>query len=35
MFFCGGSSHPGGGVPLVVLSGKIVSEEISLLDLKK
>ncbi len=28
LFFCGGSAHPGGGIPLVLLSGKIVSEEI-------
>jgi len=26
LFFVGGSSHPGGGVPLVLLSGKIVAE---------
>ena len=26
LFFAGGSSHPGGGVPLVMLSGKIASE---------
>jgi len=25
LFFVGGSSHPGGGVPLVLLSGKIVA----------
>ncbi len=26
LYFVGGSTHPGGGVPLVMLSGKIVSE---------
>lgn len=26
LFYCGGSAHPGGGVPLVILSGKNVSE---------
>jgi len=26
LFFCGGSVHPGGGIPLVILSGKIASE---------
>jgi phytoene desaturase len=26
LYFCGGSVHPGGGVPLCLLSGKIVSE---------
>lgn len=26
LFFCGGSAHPGGGIPLVILSGKICSE---------
>ncbi|MCX6935562.1 MAG: phytoene desaturase family protein [Verrucomicrobia bacterium] len=26
LFFAGGSSHPGGGVPLVLLSGKIASD---------
>ena len=26
LYFCGGSVHPGGGVPLVLLSGKIASE---------
>lgn len=25
LFFCGGSAHPGGGIPLVILSGKIAS----------
>ena len=26
LFFCGGSVHPGGGIPLCLLSGKIVSD---------
>jgi phytoene desaturase len=26
LYFCGGSVHPGGGVPLCLLSGKIVSD---------
>jgi phytoene desaturase len=26
LFLCGGSTHPGGGMPLVILSGRIVSE---------
>lgn len=26
LYFCGGSAHPGGGIPLCLLSGKIVSE---------
>ncbi len=26
LYFCGGSAHPGGGMPLAVLSGKIVSD---------
>ncbi|MFO8061851.1 MAG: phytoene desaturase family protein [bacterium] len=26
LYFCGGSAHPGGGMPLVVLSGKFVSD---------
>jgi phytoene desaturase len=26
LYFCGGSAHPGGGIPLVVLSGKITSD---------
>jgi len=25
LYFVGGSTHPGGGVPLVMLSGKIVA----------
>jgi phytoene desaturase len=30
LFFCGGSVHPGGGIPLCVLSGKIVSDLVKL-----
>ena len=26
LYFCGGSAHPGGGMPLVMLSGKIAAE---------
>jgi len=26
LFFCGGSVHPGGGIPLVLQSGKIASK---------
>jgi len=26
LFFAGGSTHPGGGIPLVLLSGKMVAE---------
>jgi phytoene dehydrogenase-like protein len=26
LYFCGGSVHPGGGIPLCVMSGKIASE---------
>jgi phytoene desaturase len=26
LYFCGGSAHPGGGMPLAVLSGKIAAE---------
>ena len=29
LYFVGGSTHPGGGVPLVMLSGKIVADLIS------
>lgn len=29
LYFCGGSVHPGGGIPLCLLSGKIVSDLIS------
>jgi phytoene dehydrogenase-like protein len=28
LYFCGGTAHPGGGMPLVVLSGEIVSDTI-------
>ena len=28
LFYCGGSAHPGGGIPLVILSGKNVAEMI-------
>ena len=28
LFFCGGSVHPGGGIPLCLLSAKIVSEQL-------
>lgn len=26
LYFCGGSAHPGGGIPLVILSGKITND---------
>jgi phytoene dehydrogenase-like protein len=26
LYFCGGSVHPGGGMPLAILSGKIASD---------
>jgi len=26
LYFCGGSVHPGGGIPLCMLSAKIVDE---------
>jgi len=26
LYFCGGSAHPGGGIPLVILSGKIAGD---------
>jgi len=26
LYFCGGSVHPGGGIPLCLLSGKITAE---------
>lgn len=29
LYYCGGSAHPGGGIPLVLLSGKITAELIS------
>ena len=28
LYFTGGSAHPGGGIPLVILSGKITAEKI-------
>jgi diapolycopene oxygenase len=28
LYFCGGSVHPGGGIPLCINSGKIVAQEI-------
>ena len=28
LFFCGGSAHPGGGIPLVILSGKLAAEQV-------
>ena len=34
LYFCGGSAHPGGGIPLVLLSGKITSELIRKYELK-
>jgi len=30
LFFCGGSAHPGGGMPLVLLSGKIAADLVCL-----
>ncbi len=29
LYFCGGSAHPGGGIPLCLLSAKIVEKELS------
>ncbi len=29
LYFCGGSAHPGGGIPLCLLSAKIVSDAVS------
>ena len=29
LYFTGGSTHPGGGIPLVLLSGKMVAELIA------
>lgn len=29
LYFCGGSVHPGGGIPLVILSGKIAADMIN------
>jgi phytoene desaturase len=28
LYFCGGSAHPGGGIPLVILSGKLASRAV-------
>ena len=28
LYFCGGTTHPGGGVPMVTLSGKVAAEMI-------
>lgn len=28
LYFCGGSAHPGGGMPLVLLSGKMAAEHV-------
>jgi phytoene desaturase len=33
LYFCGGSAHPGGGIPLVLLSGKICSDLIKRFEL--
>jgi phytoene desaturase len=30
LYFCGGSSHPGGGMPLAILSGKIAADEVTI-----
>lgn len=30
LYFCGGSAHPGGGMPLVLLSGKIVADLVTI-----
>ena len=32
LFFCGGSVHPGSGIPLSLLSAKIVSDQITALE---
>jgi phytoene dehydrogenase-like protein len=29
LYFCGGSVHPGGGIPLALLSAKIIDDDIS------
>lgn len=29
LYFCGGSAHPGGGIPLVIQSGKLAADRIS------
>jgi phytoene dehydrogenase-like protein len=33
LYFCGGSAHPGGGIPLVVLSAKITADLINKYEL--
>ena len=33
LYFCGGSAHPGGGIPLVILSGKITADLINKYEL--
>ncbi len=33
LYFCGGSAHPGGGIPLVLLSGKIAAELVKRFEL--
>ena len=33
LYFCGGSVHPGGGIPLCLLSAKIVSDQMPTLKL--
>jgi phytoene desaturase len=33
LYFCGGSAHPGGGIPLVLLSGKICADLIKRFEL--
>lgn len=35
LYFCGGSAHPGGGIPLVLLSAKITNELIKKYELKQ
>lgn len=35
LFFTGGSAHPGGGIPLVLLSGRITAKRIMKLDGRK
>jgi phytoene desaturase len=33
LYFCGGSAHPGGGIPLVILSGKICADLVKRFEL--
>jgi diapolycopene oxygenase len=33
LYFCGGSAHPGGGIPLVLLSGKIAADLVKRFEL--